>query len=477
MVKAMVKVLQGGCLPGGRLKIEISINHAKQIKNLQGIIITLYREGHVDTHPAIPLGPSSKSKKQYEDYYPKSRTGLGGLSLSSAGSSSLFRKDLSQKIVPLIINPWSLNALIKASLQVPEDVFPTISCVPGAMISFRYFVEVVIDLRGKPLNQDRFLPRLNMTSGTSKFEYSDQVADRLNETDGLVIPSPAPLAFVVTEHIRREKGVVASLFEVIVGTKDSVRGQSRLWDGRHMVDDHSTDWQAHSSEARRAENSSDIINNSTTAAGNLPVNPDYRLIAHDHEGRDSVAYGTEPLPPDAISPAPVDGNLDEKARIRLAEERLLPGAPPPHDESSIFHHLQPSAPEPFEEDYYLPSIWNIESNNEQPGPSLLSVKIDDGLDYKHGKYRPTQFSSRTEYGDDKQELERKRLLLLASSPSGVQAQDATESYEEMHQARQPTAPPLEELIPDHQPDNRRRSTSLSSSESPRVAEDLPVYEK
>ena len=71
---------------------------------------------------------------KHEEYYPKSKTGLGGLSLSSAGSSSIFRKDLAQTFAPILIDPYTLSAVIHASVESPADAFPTISGVAtGAM--------------------------------------------------------------------------------------------------------------------------------------------------------------------------------------------------------------------------------------------------------------------------------------------------------------------------------------------------------
>lgn len=77
-ISASIELLRGGCLPGDNLPLHIFVSHNKAIKSVQGIIITFFRLARVDTHPAIPIGPSVEGKKpEYEDYYPKSRTGLG----------------------------------------------------------------------------------------------------------------------------------------------------------------------------------------------------------------------------------------------------------------------------------------------------------------------------------------------------------------------------------------------------------------
>ena len=227
-ISARIEILRGGCLPGDVLPVQITVNHTKPVKSLQGVIITLYRSARVDTHPAIPLGPETKEtkdtkKREYEDYYPKSRTGLGGLSLSSAGSSRTFRQDLNQTFAPLIVDPQSLTAIVKTSLQVPEDVFPTISNVPGEMISFRYYVEVVVDLRGKLASPDRVRSQLGIVNGAGGYGHGDPQVNGVDGSSGLFFPLASGFGCLDTSQIRREKSVVCWPFEVIVGTRDSDR--------------------------------------------------------------------------------------------------------------------------------------------------------------------------------------------------------------------------------------------------------------
>ena len=359
MVTATIQLLQGGCLPGDKLPLEISISHNRPVKSLQGIIITMYREGHVDTHPAIPLGPSQPGKKQeYEDYYPKSRTGLGGLSLSSAGSSSGFRKNLSQKIVPLIVDPQSLHATVKTSIQVPEDLFPTISSVPGAMITFKYFIEVVIDLGGKLTSLERILPRLHMTGWVSKFEHGDGTSHKFDASEGFSIPFAVPLTFLNTEGVRREKGVVACVFEVIVGTLDSRRRRVRPLES-HLATAASSDTQKRAEDRIEERTEEGRSNASPTRSP-----PQETLMMKSELGDGSQGYpgeldarnrmsrsGSYTIPPPAM-----EEELDEKARIRRAEQQLLPSAP---DEDMVSRstnniHEQPSAPWVFDrQDLFL----------------------------------------------------------------------------------------------------------------------------
>ena len=227
-IHATIEILRSGCLPGDSLPVQVSVTHTKAIKSLQGIVVTLYRLARIDTHPAIPLGPRDRDKKpEYEDYYPKSRTGLGGLSLSSAGSSRTFRQDLNQTFAPLLIDPRSLTAVVKTSLQVPEDLFPTISNVPGEMISFKYYVEVVVDLRGKLAGQDRVRYQLGIVNGAGGYGHGDPKVHGIDGSSGLFFPLASGFGCLDTSQIRREKRVVSWPFEVILGTNDSDRKRCR----------------------------------------------------------------------------------------------------------------------------------------------------------------------------------------------------------------------------------------------------------
>src|SRR5690242_13246549 len=120
-ITASIDVLKGGFLSGDQMPIRVTVNHNKHVRSLKGVIVTLYRQARVDMHPALPVAPNSKGDKtKSEEYYPKSRTGLGGLSLSSAGSSHTFRKDLGQSFAPLFVDPRTLTADIKCSVRSEE---------------------------------------------------------------------------------------------------------------------------------------------------------------------------------------------------------------------------------------------------------------------------------------------------------------------------------------------------------------------
>lgn len=373
-ISAKIEVLQGGCLAGDSLPVRVSIKHNTVVKSMQGIIITLYRQGQIDTHPALPLGPQQRGEKpMYEDYYPKSLTGLGGLSLTSAGSSRSFRQDLNQIFAPIIIDPQSLTAVISTSIQAPVHLFPTITCVPGEMISFKYYIEVVVDLRAKIGSQDRIRPHLSMTSRL-QHGYGDAKMTRIEGSDGVSYAATPGFNYLVTDQLRRTKGVVFTRTEIIVGTKDSSRKRRKQREDQSAVD-----------ENRSSKGSAvlgvEITQGQVIELGHresyVEVHDNVCQLASDLEQHSTV-----------IIPQPeTEEDLDEKGRLRRAEERLLPSAPPQDDESSSSTVPIPSAPIAIDEEDFVRRY-----GRDRPAPAY------DGPQ------------------DDKLELERQRLLARASAP-------------------------------------------------------------
>ncbi|MCJ1308863.1 ph-response sensor protein [Agyrium rufum] len=440
-ITASIELLRGGCLPGDVIPITISVDHTKPIKSLNGIIVTLYRQARVDQHPALPLGPARPGKApQYEDYYPKSRTGLGGLSLSSAGSSHGFRMDLDQTFTPLIVDPDTLTAVVKTSVRVPENVFPTISNSPGGMISFAYFVEIIVDLRGK-LGQDRFRPRFASKSAGGVQGYVETTTWRsigLQEHYRLQNSN-----FADTDQIRRERSVVACSFELIMGTKDSARKGKRvdapdttasigLTDGQNGWDD--------DIDGGGDDDAGDHDDAELTPRG-YHEGDDYDETPDDENGRDDNpdSWPDYEQPPQMIPLPPSEEPLDEKARIRRAEEQLLPSAPPLPDEDDTPNNVSPSDGPAHSSIHPAPSAPHINDlygeHHAFPDASpLYSAEAGPSSFYAAQPYHPPHpLSSEFEAaarrqdgmglpspsgvnGDDKQELERRRLMALASEP-------------------------------------------------------------
>ncbi|KAF1920156.1 hypothetical protein BDU57DRAFT_508309 [Ampelomyces quisqualis] len=367
-ITAAIDVLKGGFLRGDQIPIKVTVNHTKHVRSLNGIIVTLYRQARVDMHPALPVAPNSKGdKKKTEEYYPKSRTGLGGLSLSSAGSSHLFRKDLSQSFAPLFVDPRTLTAEVKCTVRVPDEAFPTISNVPGAMISFKYYVEVVVDIQGKLTGLDRMVASSGLVnvpsgSGGSGAGRDDNASSMFSSWGG---------NFVDTDQIRREKGIISSLFEVIIGTKDSERNGKRK--------------QAHEASNTLHDIPVDLNSRPILAEGydgdydGYGENGQYYDYNYDPSyyevpGYNQHTHGLDPAYNMPLQAAGRDEDLSEKERLRRAEERLLPSHPPEEAgpsfslSNAVQHAIMPSAPVLPEDDD--PNPVYVAAGPSSPSPPL-----------------------------------------------------------------------------------------------------------
>lgn len=419
-ITAKVEVLRAGVLPGDALPIKVTINHWKQVRSAQGIIITLYRQGRIDLHPAIPIGSTPAGKKPvYEDYYPRSRTGLGGLTLGSGRTSSTFRKDLSQTFAPLIVDPSNMTAVIKTSIRIPEDAFPTITRVPGAMINFRYYVEAVVDLRGKITSPDRFIPRFNMVSGGSTFSPSGQI---LNPADanGTAVTAHWAGNILDTDQVRREKGVISVAFEVVVGTRDSQRGQNTIERALSTTPESAAP-QVPSTDINPVNGEEwpepSPITNSQCDCG-AQDNYEYGFLEEAYAGcPEDYTQQYPPTGPMMAHPE-VEEPVDEKTRVRRHEEALLPSRPPDEDEAgpSNAELNVPTAPV-LPDDHHLQDYQHLPSPGANGGP--YAIRSAESLQTVVVNGTAAAPSEPAAPGDDKQELERQRLMQQASAPSAA----------------------------------------------------------
>lgn len=438
-ITAAIELQKAGFLRGDNIPLKISVNHTKHIKSLHGIIVTLYRQARVDMHPILPDSPSSKaSQSATDDYYPKSKTGLGGLSLSSAGSSHLFRKDLSQSFTSLIINPQTLNAEVKAAVRVPEEAFPTISSVPGGMISFRYYVEVILDLQGKLAGRDRFLTTSSNSPAVGRPE--DSSGGMLTGWGGNLID---------TQQIRRDKSVVVCVFEVVIGTRDSGRTKGKrkeeetrpsgtqtpvqqpentdqgLWDSQAWQPSYMADGNHYDDYSHEAEHS------------NTQYDYHYNQAPHTHSSIQTAAAHTF-LPPTPTA----EGEFSEKERLRRAEATLLPSSPPNiEDERSAGAATNaPSAPTlpDAAEPHAQPRTLDSWPSGDRPthlglgAPAGASANPATDTEDQHfptpAYHHHDHNHNHDQYGgggggsrpgaptDDKQELHRQRLEMERSAP-------------------------------------------------------------
>lgn len=499
-ITATIELLKSGCLPGDYLPLKISVQHTKAIKSMHGIIITFYRQGRIDSAPPLSLFKDIKGKEadrlKHEEYYPKSKTGLGGLSLSSAGSTSVFRKDLSQTFAPLIVDPTTLSAHVTASVRVPEDCFPTISGVPGQMVNFKYQVEVVVDLGGKLAGQQRHVPRIGTVSLPSTYgstgNRSEGNASMLAAFGGSIVD---------TDHIRREKSVVACVFEVIVGTTDSARNKARHTGKQPAEPSNSrpvTPSLAHN-PIKEEPFDHEYIHQENANYPNHPYqyyDPSYEepypYEFNQHYEQHPGQNSRYPPPSHAqiYVPPPEDAGqaeLSEKDQLRRAEQRLLPSQPPEASSSSspaaAGGNVGPSAPpNQNEEDLYTAD--GLTPSSSRPLAPHSVDRSDSQLTEipSMGPSAPS-LSDLTPHAsnvtDDKQELERQRLLAEASAPS--EFPDVEEEGESSQQGGVASAPhdhePSAPIF--HEEDEYGRGYAHQDFEGTRAGHESlpPMYER
>lgn len=518
VIHATVESQAGGCLRGDTIPMKINVHHTKQVKSVNGVIITLYRMSRVDMRPSIPLGPTEKGKDpKYEDYYPRSVTGLGGLSLSGAGSSHVFRKDLSQTLHPLYINPDTLSTEIHTKIRVPEEVFPTISTVPGQMISFKYYIEVVIDVQGRLGSSN---PMTSGLPGSTPLPFQTFTMDSTDMERSAYTPFGSTI--IDTTHIRRDKGVVDVDFEVIIGTWNSEKkGKRKMVESLQQPNSLEAQ-QEQTQEQQASQDPSQAYHNGYDwyDAGGYDESRWYEnsYWYYDQNGHptytDPNAHGPEydVPPPPPVPPPPLEdeSQMSEKERIRQAEMRLLPSQPPGAEdvgEASGSASAAPTAPYLAEEVAAQPPPppWQLNTGNHSL-PSSSSAQNGDVSAASDSTpianlpsvpaYEPlaTSSSERTAIfapTDDKQELQRQRLEAEASAPpeedvtrNHMTNQPDGETHQPLTADAFPTAPVFEPSAPTlaeaGAPDDTERSSGIHENDSHADAHGsaiLPRYER
>ncbi|KAL1844284.1 hypothetical protein VTJ49DRAFT_2341 [Mycothermus thermophilus] len=422
-ITATIELPKGGCIPGDTVPVKISVQHIKRIKSMHGVIVTLYRLGRIDSAPpglSKELTDSEARQLEKEEYYPRSKTGLGGLSLSAAGSCSVYRKDLSQTFAPLIIDPGTLSATLTTTVRVPEDVFPTIKGTPYEMISFNYLIEVIVDLGGKLASQIQAAKpsgaRINPVTGPLGVSGTPY--------DGSAGPLTSwSTSIIDTDRLRRQKGVICAVFEIVVGTTDSsrVRGKARAKPEPSLRTSPSQEsatqasnrrvWSATvTNEGQEAYSPAGDCTEAYTLPPEPPI-PQAYPYWHAPPPPSPPPPPQQPAAPHYIPPPqlPDESTLTEKERIRRAEERLLPSQPPPASPIA-----GPSSSS------HLPNgdnIYDAEDHPPIPGPSHLadqdSLATPSAPTLEDLSLPPHAMADPNE---DKLERERRRLLAEASAP-------------------------------------------------------------
>lgn len=447
-IAATTEIMRHGALPGEQIAVRVKVEHTKPVRGI--VIATLYRLGRIDMLPALPLVSKSKDKKpEYEDVYPKSRTGLGGLYFTNATPHMAFRMDLTQTSTMMIIDPQSKTADVRFSVKVPEDAFPTMNNIPGGMISFTYHIEVVIDLTGK-LGESRLLPSLTTNGPT--FSQAAYGGNQLTQQWASSVLDTAPL--------RRTKNVAAFELPLVVGTEDSgkaMRSQEAQYARqdrdmyRNMPDGYDYRWHHDNYDVDGQHfdyHGYDAYNDGWYDGDGNPV---YDESWYDHQPYHPYPPSTpgyHPHPPPGqyhVSPPQGEEHVDEKSRLRRQEELLLPSQPPDAGEaSSRPQALAPSAP-----------TLDDETTRPASGPPLsvpitisrasgrsAETIVRDPLIPPPSLPEEEQILRATE---DKQELERRRLLAQVSAPPpDGDDNDAGPSRTGRGAAEAPSAPVIDE---------------------------------
>jgi arrestin-related trafficking adapter 9 len=457
-ITTTIELMKSGCLPGDTISVKVDVQHTKRIKSLYGVIVTLYRQGRVDSAPPATLFKNISKEEQRrlekEEYYPKSKTGLGGLSLSSAGTCSVFRKDLSQAFSPLIIDPATLTASVMTSVRVPENSFPSIRGVPGEMISFKYRLEVIVDLGGKLANaiQIQQNPRVGPAAGV--LTSGREVVASLASYDG---------SLVNTDPLKREKGVIYDSFELIVGTTDTSRRGKAVSSASNVGQDGAAYNENGSWPAGWEEEAYGAEEAYTQEYIPYPGEPAAQYPYWNGGSQEPVDPAPHYIPPPDFADESV---LSEKERVRRAEQRLLPSqpeTPAPLAGSSAAaasggdDGAGPSAPTAPSAPPLAPPAEAAPS-----APTLDDLAV--GSTWANGSMT-----------DDKQELERQRLLAEASAPPGFPLDDDAG----VGSSSAPSAPPINDgpSAPILTEEDEYGTYFAHQAPAPAPLEPLPAYQR
>ena len=440
-IRIQVDLLRGGCLPGSEATVRVTVNHVRPVRSLHGIIVTLHRMSHIDREPSTPIKASDRTKLGL-DAVPKSRTGLGGLLFTSEDPNMTFRANLAQNTTHLIVDPETLSATVTQSVRVPEEVFPTITNVPGNLLVFKYYVEVIVDVQAKLASQNSYFNWYVQANGSFDAPKNSVAFD-----------------YQRTSVFRRETHVVACDMPLIIGTKDTtpkLSKQPAVTSANRLttVNLESLRFQEGEPDYEEAHTYRVQENLKATQPSILP--PTSPL---DESSQQSIRQETTDSRFQSSPPAG-EALLDEKIRLHRAAELLLPSTPPLEGDNgdagpSTLRSLQPSAPTELQ----------IRGNHNELGPSSMTeataittlpmVQLQQTINADS-----CETSTTNSIRDDKQEMERQRFMAMTSAPE----LDSDEEAE--RRVHEPSAPILD--------DNGGNQTYYNHLDQ---IENLPLYHK
>ncbi|KAG7662604.1 RIM8 [[Candida] subhashii] len=325
-INVILEVPQRGYLRGELIPIKLSINHLKKIQDLNGIIITFVRVCRLDN--------------------------------GADGVVESFRKDLQQSVLPLYVDPVTFQSEINTNIRVPADAFPTIVGCP--LVSFQYFIDVLINLSGKSVGLDSDAGDTHSPDSASVATAvaANKVNPIAENFNGGTTPEPYKFnfnfhnsntltslhhqkersGFINTDRFKRSKKFLQLTTEIVIGTHRSPVDESiklpreQLLQGENSRRSSSSNSitsppgqgvfpgsPASTSQVILTEGTSD----SPISAPNLPINP------HPHPPNIPSHLSQARTP--YINPIPESAEINSFQTPPYFEsnENILPPPPPP----------------------------------------------------------------------------------------------------------------------------------------------------
>lgn len=313
-IKVALEIPQRGYIRGESIPVKISINHLKKVQDLNGIIVTFVRVCRLDN--------------------------------GTDGFLESFRKDLQQGVLPLYVDPVNLQSEINTSVRIPPDAFPTIVGCP--LVSFQYFIEVLVNLSGKSVdvhssNNHTNAPNLLDSSG-------DNLSGTPTEIDKFHLnTNSGRSAFINTDRFKRSKKFVQLTTEIIVGTHRLERIPDNISSRSRRSSSHSVQIPL------GQQQSNSTVGSNSPAEVPVPVpNPPQSFISAIPESVEA-SFQSPPYVPnyndlDIAVPIPDQNNLTEKERMKAHEQALMPSAPALEEEEDDDHVISPIHHSILEED-------------------------------------------------------------------------------------------------------------------------------
>lgn len=348
-IRLAVDIPQSGYLRGELIPIKIKVSHYKPIQLANGIVVTLIRLCRVDNGPETPI--------------------------------QSFRKDLSQSITPLYIDPETLSYEVNTSLRVPVDAFPTI--LGSDIVSFQYYIEVLANVSNKNIIPSNISQTNDKTSGT---KFSNSIVfdlDLTRERD--LNKNIEHSTFINVDKFKRAKNLLGLNTEIIVGTERAIKSKENI--GKRTILQNSRQQNAENVTVENDPLILDMLSQSS-------ISPLSITSINNNNGNNN----------EIIDQNTTDGNISEKEALRLKEESLLlPSDPFPVPSYSSNNISSETTPLPSSISNFDPIITSSPSAPPAPSSPINYSSINSS----------NNFIATTE---DKQELERRRLQSLESEP-------------------------------------------------------------